>query len=154
MKRFLFAALLMAAPLWCSSQEIPSISHVFKEMPDSLMPYLSKNNRLDMIDFMEAKMKAVVNNLLDGKTVMTSLTADSLSIDMNGTLHIDMKIVPAVTPSDSCLYNIQVHRIYTLNENQTESVVDVYTSAWNRISSQVERSSLLNRDEKIFERSH
>ena len=130
------------------------MSQVFKEMPDSLMPYLSKNNRLDMIDFMEAKMKAVVNNLLDGKTVMTSLTADSLSIDMNGTLHIDMKIVPVATSSDSCLYNIQVRRIYTLNENQAESVVDVYTSAWNRISSQVERSSLLKRDEKTFESSH
>ena len=154
MKRVLFAALLMVAPLWCSAQEIPAMSQVFKEMPDSLMPYLSKNNRLDMIDFMEAKMKAVVNNLLDGKTVMTSLTADSLSIDMNGTLHIDMKIVPVATSSDSCLYNIQVRRIYTLNENQAESVVDVYTSAWNRISSQVERSSLLKRDEKTFESSH
>ena len=27
---------------------------VFKQMPDSLLPYLSKNNRLDFIDFMES----------------------------------------------------------------------------------------------------
>ena len=36
----------------------PSISDVFKQMPDSLMPYLSQHNRLDFSDFLAASMKA------------------------------------------------------------------------------------------------
>ena len=33
-----------------------TIKEVFKAMPDSLIPYLSQNNRLDFIDFMESNM--------------------------------------------------------------------------------------------------
>lgn len=29
---------------------------VFKHMPDSVLGYLSENNRLDMIDFIDSKM--------------------------------------------------------------------------------------------------
>ncbi|MBR6998224.1 MAG: DUF3256 family protein, partial [Prevotella sp.] len=42
------------------------MADLFKAMPDSLMPYLTKNNRLDMIDFMEANMKAEITNQLEG----------------------------------------------------------------------------------------
>ena len=57
-----------------------NVREVFKSMPDSLAPYLTTNNRLDMIDFMDAKMKSVVTNLLEGETEMLALTDDSLSV--------------------------------------------------------------------------
>ena len=80
------------------STEEPTMAALFKAMPDSLMPYLTKNNRLDMIDFMEANMKAEITNQLEGRTEMTALTADSLSLRMNETLRIDMKKVQVQTP--------------------------------------------------------
>ncbi|MBQ8128276.1 MAG: DUF3256 family protein [Prevotella sp.] len=70
----------------------PTIGNFFKLMPDSLMPYISKNNRLDMIDFMEAKMKAEVTNMLGGTTEMTALTEDSLSVNMNEHLRVDVRL--------------------------------------------------------------
>ena len=38
-----------------------TMSEALKSMPDSLMPYLTHNNRLDCIDFREANMKAEVS---------------------------------------------------------------------------------------------
>ena len=122
---------------------------LFKEMPDSLMPYLTKNNRLDMLDFMEARMKAEVTNLFDGKSEMTALTADSLTVKMSPVLTISMKLVKVQEPVDSSDVTIVMKRTYVLNENQTASVVDVYTTAWRLLSSRVEHSSILKRDEDV-----
>lgn len=130
------------------------MSELFKAMPDSLLPYLTTNNRLDMLDFMEAKMKAEVTNLLDGKSEMTALTHDSLSIRMNGVLRIDMKIVRVAEPVDSSTQVIRVVRTYTLNENQTERIADVYSSVWRKLSSAVEQSSLLKRDDELLSKPH
>ena len=133
------------------STEEPTMAALFKAMPDSLMPYLTKNNRLDMIDFMEANMKAEITNQLEGRTEMTALTADSLSLRMNETLRIDMKKVQVQTPVDSSLFVIQVWRNYQINEHQTEQIVDVYSSAWRLKESRLERSTLLKRDEDLKE---
>lgn len=127
-----------------------TIASLFSAMPDSLMPYLTKNNRLDMIDFMEAKMKAEVTNLLDGKSEMTALTTDSLSIRMNGVLTVDMVLITLDEPVDSSSVGIRIVRTYTLNENQAERVVDTYSSAWRKLSSTVDASSLLRRDEELL----
>ena len=99
-------------------------------------------------------MKAEVTNLLDGKSEMTALTHDSLSIRMNGVLRIDMKIVRVAEPVDSSTQVIRVVRTYTLNENQTERIADVYSSVWRKLSSAVEQSSLLKRDDELLSKPH
>ena len=171
MRKYLFALLLLASASASAQQERegaaakpqptekqgaqsteePTMAALFKAMPDSLMPYLTKNNRLDMIDFMEANMKAEITNQLEGRTEMTALTADSLSLRMNETLRIDMKKVQVQTPVDSSLFVIQVWRNYQINEHQTEQIVDVYSSAWRLEESRLERSTLLKRDEDLKE---
>ena len=126
------------------------MSSLFKEMPDSLMPYLSKNNRLDMVDFMEANMKAEVTNLLEGKSCMTALTSDSLSIRMNDVLQVEIRLFPSDEVADSSKQMIRVRRIYTINKNQTASIVDIYDAAWQLLRSYVEQSALLKREESLF----
>ena len=140
-------------PFSAMAQEL-TMSALFQAMPDSLMPYLTRNNRLDMIDFMEAHMKAEVTNLFDAKSEMTFLSPDSLSIKMNGVLRVEMKLVKTGETADSSHVTVAVKRTYMLNENQTESIVDVYTSAWCRLSSRPGPSSVLRRDDEIFARPH
>ena len=127
-----------------------SMAELFKAMPDSLLPYLTTNNRLDMIDFMEANMKAEVTNLLESKSEMTALTADSLSIRMSDALRIDMKVERVAEPVDSSMQVIRVERTYTLSEDRTERIADVYSAAWRKLSSVVIQSSLLKRDEEVL----
>ena len=133
-----------------SSAQQPTIAELFKAMPDSLFPYLSTNSRLDMIDFMEAGMRAEVKNLLDGDSEMTFLTRDSLSIKMSSILQVDMTIVPVSEQVDSSHYVVKVTRTYQIKQNQAVSIVDVFSTAWNRLSSQMVSSSLLKPDEYVF----
>lgn len=127
-----------------------SMADLFRAMPDTLLPYLSKNNRLDMIDFMEARMKAEVTNQLEGTSEMLALTADSLALRMNDVLTVEMRLLLLPEPADSSSHGVQLKRVYRLNENQAETIVDVYSSAWRLLrGGVVERSSLLERDERL-----
>ena len=51
---------------------------LFADMPDSIIPLLTKSNRMDCVDYMESGMKAVVTNRLGGTTEMLSLDKDYL----------------------------------------------------------------------------
>lgn len=127
----------------------PTIGNFFKLMPDSLMPYISKNNRLDMIDFMEAKMKAEVTNMLGGTTEMTALTEDSLSVNMNEHLRVDVRLAMR----DSLV--IEVMKTYIISEHQEEKVVQYHSTAWCPLSGPITlMSSLSRRDEDVFDKSH
>lgn len=53
---------------------------LFIDMPDSIMPALTKSERMDFLDYMDSKMKARVKNKLDGESVMTSFSERSLVI--------------------------------------------------------------------------
>ena len=53
-----FSALMVKA-------ENLTVKTLFAEMPDEVIPYLTKTNRLDCIDFMESNMKAEVRRLIE-----------------------------------------------------------------------------------------
>ena len=61
MKRII-VALMMSVVL--VSAKSADIKNLFVEMPDSIMPLLVKNNRLDMLDYMDIGMSAKVKNKL------------------------------------------------------------------------------------------
>ena len=92
MKKFMMALLLATTLNQASAQSI-TMRDVFRQMPDSLMPYLSKNNRLDFIDFLDSGMKAEVKNQLGGTSQMIALGDDSLTIRMNPSLRTDMLLM-------------------------------------------------------------
>ena len=46
-----------------------------------------------MVDFLDAKMKAEVSNLLDGDSEMTYMSADSLSVRLSSALRVDFFLV-------------------------------------------------------------
>ena len=146
MKKILFAVFLSVYFVLGAEAQRPVMSDLFKAMPDSLMPYLTKNNRLDMIDFMEAKMKAEVTNSLEGKSVMTALTADSLSIIMSNALQVDMKLLEH---GDSMVVCMQ--KTYKISTHQVEKIVQLFSTVWCPLSEpEVVSSSLLKRDEELF----
>ena len=150
----------MAAVIWGFSSECQAvqlrISDLLKKMPDSIMPLLTKNNRLDMIDFCEAKMKAEVTNLLEGQSEMTALADDSLTIRMSETLRMDLYLVPAEEEYDSCKQVICVVSTYQLPSTGEEDVcVDYYSVRWQPLVQpkvsiiRSPRSTLLRQDEKL-----
>lgn len=68
MKRLLFSFLLLLSAAWVSAQT--DINNVFVYMPDSLLPLLTRNDRLDLLDYHKAGMEARVTNLMGGTTTL------------------------------------------------------------------------------------
>ena len=92
MKQWLAACLLLYITSVCSAQGL-ALRDAFRQMPDSVMPTLTQNNRLDCLDFLDAGMKAEVRNRLGGTSVMTALTPDSLSLQVSPALRVDMLLL-------------------------------------------------------------
>ena len=111
------------------------IAGYFREIPDSILPTLSLNNRLDMLDFMESKMKAEVTNSLGGKSEMTLLTDSTLSIQMSKALKVDMLLLTpeasADTDSEEVLCLIETFGCDSLSQ---ESKVRFFTLSWELLN--------------------
>ena len=113
---------------------------IFRQLPDSLTPYLSQNNRLDMLDFMSANMKAEVTNQLDGKSEMTLLSPDSLSVRLSDVLTLGIGCGGTGEASGW----VRLHYVYTLSPEQSEHVTAIYDRRWQLLSRRVVSSSLLH----------
>ena len=150
MKKLLIFALLFCSQLSLQAQiDSLNIREVFKLMPDSLLPYLTQNNRLDMIDFMDAKMKAAVDNQLGGESEMTYLSDDSLCIKMNESMTLELKM-----SRDEKEPIVLMKRTYQITERQKEILIGRYSSSWRLISDVSVKSTLLKRDEEMLEKSY
>lgn len=137
------AACLLSSLLWCPAcaqtavkDEVATetgivMKDIFREMPDSLMPYLSHNNRLDLIDFFDSGMKAEVTNEFDGHSQLTMLTADSLSLQLSAALRVDMLLLKSEgLPADSATHVVCVLSTYGVDPVARQTVVRYYSPRW------------------------
>lgn len=63
---------------------------LFIDMPDSIMPTLTKSERMDFLDYMDSGMKARARNKLGGESVMTRLEDKMLTVQTSGSGRLDM----------------------------------------------------------------
>ena len=128
--RVLLTAVIMLFMLPCHAQ--PKMREVFQRMPATMLPYLTDNNKLDFIDFIDSGMKAEVRNELGGKSEMLSLTDMSTDIQVSPSLRITMHLMPVNEAVDSC--NQVVCLISTYGKDSPESKVEVYSVQWKPLN--------------------
>lgn len=104
-----------------------TMSNVLKAMPDSLLVYLTENNRLDCIDFREAGMKAEVRNAFDGKSELKVLTDHYAMIQLNEANQVEMRLLDGQGGLLICM-------VCTYGTQIQESVIRFYTSSWLPLS--------------------
>ena len=92
MKRFLPLVITLALGQALQAQKMRD---VFAAMPDSVLGIMTKNNRLDCIDFIENDMEAKVRNRFDGFSVLKALTVDYLDLQLTPNCRVEMKLLPA-----------------------------------------------------------
>lgn len=92
---------------------------------DSVLGIMTKNNRLDCIDFIENDMEAKVRNRFDGFSVLKALTVDYLDLQLTPNCRVEMKLLPA----EDTLNYICVARTYS--GPVTETKVALYAPDWN-----------------------
>lgn len=130
MKRILLTlAAAFAIHASAEAQSKATMADVFRAMPDSILPTLTTNNRLDLVDFIESKMRAAVTDRLDAEATLDTLTADYLRLTLDAGASVELKLLPTSTATDSAGYCICVVRHF--GSPAVESAVRVYGSAWN-----------------------
>lgn len=76
---------------------------VFAELPDTILPLMTRNNRLDCIDFIDNNMEARVKNRFDEPIVLEALTADYLRVRTSESAVVEMKLVPCFQDTIICV---------------------------------------------------
>ena len=119
----LFCVVLLAMAMSSAWAKMPMRQWLIS-MPDSVMPLLTMNNRLDFIDFFDSRMDAVVTNRLDGKSRMDTLTDDYVEIAYTRSSQVSMKLLPLNDTTDVlCM-------VTTMHANVEDSRVDFFAEGW------------------------
>jgi len=93
MKRLLFFIFHSSFFIICATAQI-QMRDIFAAMPDSVQPMVTKNNRLDCIDFIENNMEARVRNKADEYVTLEALTADYACFRTSSAAYMEMKLLP------------------------------------------------------------
>ena len=117
---FSFASLAVSAK---------SMREIWLSMPDSMVRYLNKSKRIEFLDYVDMKVKTDVTNLLQGSSVMDTITSNYLSVKLNEVSVIQMRLLP-VSGSDSLLCVVR-----TYSAPAAESTVNFFTQDWQLVGS-------------------
>ena len=124
----IISILVFTLSLTLSAQEV-KMRDIFAQAPDSIFPLMTKNNKLDCIDFIENNMRARVKNKFDTYSELTMLTNDYLRLQQSEKSMVEMKIF-----SDSLLC-----MVHTFLGPAADSEVSFYNLKWEPVSYPLER---------------
>ena len=96
MKRILLLSLLCLT-LLNPSVLAQSIDSIFVKLQVSELSLLSRNNRLDLLDYINCGQVGTVENLFLGKTSLTKKTANYLHLEATSVNRVEMILLPQVT---------------------------------------------------------
>lgn len=138
MKRILlFSIFVFAVSAVCPAQKM---SEVFASAPYDVLPLMTRNNRLDCIDFIENNMEARVKDRFDNDVVLEEMTADYLRLVTSEVSSTEMKIVDG-----------NVYVAETCKGPASDTQVKVYDSKWNliKVVSRPEVEAFIRTDAKL-----
>ena len=114
--------------------QTPDIREIWKSVPQQVVPYLTENNKLDFLDFMDSKMTAKVHNALNGESEMTTLNSHYLKLALSKSSTLEMYVMPvSVTLSDTSKAVVCV--VKTVGTDVQQSTVDFYSQKWHHLFS-------------------
>ena len=122
MKRTALIVFLLALASGISAQL--RMRDIFAQLPDSVLPLTTRNNRLDCIDFIENGMEARVKNLFGDQVVLDSLTEDFMVLRTSEASCVEMKLFAEGTDTLIC-----VNRIYM--GPVADSELKVFDTSWS-----------------------
>lgn len=103
-----------------------SMRNAWTEMPDTLVPILNAKQRADLLNLEDMGLKKGVENALDGKSYIDTLTSDFIGVRLTESSVLQMRFLPAEDDTLLC-----VARTYL--EPQRETIVSLYSLRWEKI---------------------
>lgn len=132
MRKLLVLSLLTLCTLTVGAK---SMVDIWKAIPDSLMPYVDRKHRTEMVEFIRMGLKGDVDNLLGSKSTMDSLTSNFIQVRASEAMMMQIKRLPR-QGSDSILCVVR-----TWFGPVKSSRIQLYTENWKPI----EQDALGNR---------
>ena len=127
MRHNFLLALLLAMPVYINAQ---TAKDLFAALPDSLLPALTLNDRLDCIDFIENGLTNEVTTRFGGKTRLTQLTPTMLRLQLSE--HSDFQLA-LLRSADSTVVAI-AHSVSI--DGAWDTAVRTYTTRWTPLPSE------------------
>ena len=100
MKKLFLILSFVCAALCVSAQNMRA---VFLDAPEWVFPLLTKNCRADLVDFIDAGMKAKVMNDFDGTSVLESIDDDYLLLATTASSTMQLKLLPIQNDTIICM---------------------------------------------------
>ena len=110
----------------CASAQ--SLREVWIDMPDSIMPYLSKSLRTELADYVEMKAEPVVQNAFSDSVRIERMTSNYLSVKSSKATRLEIKL----------LGNNTIALIQTWMGPAAESKLQLYSLQWQAKETLVE----------------
>ena len=121
--------LLMILPCMNTFAQSTNMHTVFSNMKDEILPILTKNSRLDLIDYIDNNMQAKVRNRLDGFTTMETLTDNYCRIKLAENSSMEIKLLKREN-NDTIISIIRSAKI-----DAWDSYIKFYNLNWEELSS-------------------
>lgn len=101
-----------------------SLRELWVSMPDTLVPALTQNMRVEFAELQDMKVRAEVTTSLGDTSVMDTLTTDFMQVRLNRVCTLQFKILPQ-TDGDSIICMVR-----TLAAPEKESEVMLFDQQW------------------------
>ena len=110
----------------CAVRSAPgrTMKDFFTAAPDRLLPLLTRENRLDCVDFRASKMKATVKNRFGENSTLEVLTERYARLQLTQASRVEMKLLLNDTDSVVCF-------VHTLFSPTGESKIAFYDTRWH-----------------------
>lgn len=126
MKKLLFPIVSL---LICSAVSAQDMRSLFVEMPDSLLPLLTKINREDCVDFLDAGMRARVTNRFDEESELFLFNDSYLHLKTSKNGWMQMKLLHTASDTVVCVVN-------SVCAEACDSRIAFFTPQWKQLKSE------------------
>lgn len=118
----LFVSVLATGAVWAEG-----LRELFVNMPDTIMPTLTKSERMDFLDYRDSGMRARVRNKLGGESELTLLSDRSLTVRTSQSGRLEMAVFPLKNGKNLiCI-------IRTVTARYDDSRLSFYTENWEPV---------------------
>ena len=124
MYKTVFIFLIIQISSFCSVRA-QTMRDILQQMPDTILPLLSRGNLLDFPDYLDSQMKAELSNRLGGTSEMLILTDDYTAIQLSKASSIQLKLLPHGKKKIICAV-----RTYTACDTIHDSQIQFYQADW------------------------
>lgn len=127
MKKYLLTLVCIACSLTTVvAQSSMTAADFFTSAPQSVFPLLDRNTRLDMVDYFNSGMTTPSQNKLDGRSVITEMTPESVTVKMTDASAIQLVALKGEKGTIIALIN-------TVATPALDSSIKFFDSKWTPI---------------------